>query len=95
MANIALTEARVKALVPRGCAYDTRDAKLRGFGLCVLPSGTRRCFLHTQHEGKRVWKVVGDANVMTLDEARACAASMLAAMRRQTDAPPQVQSTRF
>ena len=95
MANIALTEARVKALVPRGCAYDTRDATLRGFGLRVLPSGTRRYFLHTQHHGRRVWKVVGDANAMTLDEARACAASMLAAMRRQTDAPPQVQNARF
>lgn len=95
MPNIALTESRVKALVPRGSACDTRDAKLRGFGLRVLPSGTRRYFLHTQHHGKRVWKGVGDPNAMTLDEARACAASMLAAISRQTDTPPQVQNTRF
>ena len=95
MPNIALTEARVKALVPRGCAYDTRDAKLRGFGVRVLPSGARRYFLQAQHRGERTWKVVGDANAMTLEEARTRAASMLAAIRRQTDTTPCAQDTRF
>ena len=46
MPNNALSEARVQALVPRTCACDTRDAKLRGFGVRVLPSGARRYFLH-------------------------------------------------
>ena len=36
MPNIALSEARVKALRPRPSTYDIRDAKLRGFGLRVL-----------------------------------------------------------
>ena len=33
MPNIALSDARVKALQPRPSAYDIRDAKLRGFGV--------------------------------------------------------------
>ena len=36
-----------------------RDASLRGFG--VLPSGRKRFFVHCQHRGERVWKIVGDA----------------------------------
>ena len=36
MANIALSEARVKALRPHPSTYDIRVAKLRGFGLRVL-----------------------------------------------------------
>lgn len=53
MPNIALTEARLKALVPHGSADDTRNAKLRGFGVRMLPSGARRYFLHAQHHGGR------------------------------------------
>ena len=87
MPNIALTDARVKALWPRKAAYDLRDAKLRGFGVRVLPSGARRFFIHIQHRGTRVWKIVGDANAMTLDEARGRAASILAAIRYGTDGP--------
>ena len=48
MPTIALSEARVKALSPRPAAYDIRDAKLKGFGVRVLPSGARRFFVHTQ-----------------------------------------------
>ena len=88
MPNIALSEARVKALRPRPTAYDIRDAKLRGFGVRVLPSGARRFFIHTQHRGTRVWKMVGDATAINVDAARARAASMLAAIRGDADASP-------
>ena len=71
MPNIALSEVRVKALRPRPSAYDIRDAKLRGFGVRVLPSGAKRFFIHTQHRGQRVWKIVGDAGATNVDEARA------------------------
>ena len=81
MPNNALSEARVKALLPCASACDTRNAKLRGFGVRVLPWDAGRYFLHTQHRGERAWRLVGDANAMTLDEARARAASMLAAIR--------------
>jgi len=49
--TIALSEARAKALRPRRSAYDLRDARLRAFGVRVLPSGARRFFIHTQHRG--------------------------------------------
>ena len=95
MPNIALSEARVKALRPRGSAYDIRDAKLKGFGVRMLPSGARRFFIHIQHRGTRVWKMVGDADAMHVDEARARAASLLAAIRCGADAPVSAEVTRF
>ena len=95
MPNITLSEARVKALKPRNAAYDIRDAKLRGFGVRVLPSGAKRFFVHAQHRGERVWRIVGDANAMKPDEARARTASMLGAIRGNADAPAPPEATRF
>ena len=88
MPNITLSDARVKALRPRLSAYDIRDAKLKGFGVRMLPSGARRFFIHNQHLGTRVWKMVGDASAINVDAARARAASMLAAIRGAADASP-------
>ena len=67
MPKIALSETRVKALRPRPTTYDLRDAKLRGFGVRVLPSGAKRFFIHIQHRGTRVWRIIGDANAITVD----------------------------
>ena len=47
MSNTPLSEARVKTLKPRNSTYDLRDAKLKGFGVRVLPSGAKRFFVHT------------------------------------------------
>ena len=92
MPNLTLTDARVRALRSRTSAYDIRDAKLRGFGVRVLPSGAKRFFLHIQHRGQRVWHIVSDANAMAVADARTQAASMLAATRfgadAQAHAPP-------
>ena len=82
MPSITLSEARIKSLKPRDSAYDIRDAKLRGFGVRVLPSGARRFFIHCQYRGERFWKIVGDAHTLRLEEARTRAASTLAAIRR-------------
>ena len=41
MSNITLTGAGVNALRPRPSDYDIRDAKLRGFGVRVIPSVER------------------------------------------------------
>ena len=95
MPNTTLSDARVKALRPRTTACDIRDAKLRGFGVRVLPSGARRFFIHTQHRGQRIWKIVGDANAIGVDEARAQAASLLAAIRGDADTCASPQATRF
>ena len=92
MPSLTLADARVKALRPRKSAYDIRDAKLRGFGVRILPSGAKRFFLHIQHRGQRVWHIVGGASAMPVADARTRAASMLSAIRfgthAQGDAPP-------
>ena len=85
MATVHLTERRVDALKPRKSAYDVRDRKLEGFGVRVLHSGTRRYFIHSQHRGRRVWKLVGQAEALNVDEARNRAMAMLAAIRNGND----------
>ena len=59
MSKITLTAARVTALRPRKSAYDTRDSKLTGLGVRVLPSGRKRFFIHCPHRGERVWMLFG------------------------------------
>ena len=85
MPRIALTDARVRALKRRKTTYDIRDSKLRGFGIRVLPSGAKRYFIHSQHRGRRVWKIVGEAGSIGVDEARARAKSLLAAIREGSE----------
>ena len=85
MATAHLTQRRVYALKPRRSAYDVRDRDLKGFGVRVLPSGARRYFIHSQHRGRRVWKLVGQAEALNVDEARDRARAMLAAIRIGND----------
>ena len=91
MPNVRLSESRIEALEPRKTAYDVRDADLKGFGIRVLSSGSKRFFVHSQHEGQRIWKTVGDAGSIGLDEARRRATALLAAIRRDEEAtvPPE------
>ena len=71
MATLHLDQRRVRALTPRKSAYDMRDQELKGFGVRVMPSGAKRYFIHSQHQGRRVWKIVGDADtVMRSDGLR-------------------------
>ncbi|MCY4548577.1 MAG: tyrosine-type recombinase/integrase [Defluviicoccus sp.] len=90
-----LTDARVNALKPRKTPYDIRDGKLRGFGLRVLASGSKQFFIHCQHRGVRVWKIVGDAGTVNVKEARSRAAEMLASIRRVGTAPARPEETLF
>ena len=87
MSKVILTDARVKALRPRKTAFDIRDGKLRGFGIRVLPSGRKRFFVHCQHQGERIWKIVGDAATTNVNGARSRAAQTIAAIRRGEEAP--------
>ena len=91
MPNVRLNESRIEALEPRKSAYDVRDADLKGFGIRVLSSGSKRFFVHSQHEGQRIWKTVGDAGSIGLDEARRRATALLAAIWRDEEAtaPPE------
>ena len=85
MATARLTERRVDALKPRKSAHDVRDRDLKGFGIRVLPSGAKRSFIHSRHDGRRAWKLVGQAGVVGENEARDRARAMLAAIRNGND----------
>ena len=95
MARTNLTDARIGALVPRKTACDIRDAKLGGFGVRVTPSGRKRFFVHCQHRGRRVWKIVGDFDAVGVDEARSRACAILAAIKRGEVAPARPEETLF
>ena len=76
-----LTDARVRDLRAKKTTKNIRDTALAGFGVRVLPSGRKRFFLHSQHDGQRIWKIVGDPADMTVAEARARARGLLASIR--------------
>ena len=94
MATARLAERCLDALKPRKSAYDIRDRDLKGFGVRVLPSGAKRYFIHSQHRGRRVWKIVGDAGAVGVDEARDRARNLLATIRNGDDdeaaTPPDI-----
>ncbi len=95
MASTTLTDARIKAFRLRKSACDIRDGKLKGFGVRVMPSGGKRWFIHCQHDGKRIWKIVGNADLMGVNEARSRAAAMLAAIRNEEPLPASPDETVF
>ena len=85
MATLRLNDRRVEALKPRKSTYDIRDRDLKGFGIRVMPSGAKRYFVHTQHQGQRIWKIVGDAGVVGADEARSRATALVGSIRKGND----------
>ena len=89
MAKTRLTQRRIAALRPRKTTIDIRDAGLKGFGVRVYPTGLRRYFIHAQAEGTRIWKVVGDADDMNVNDARAQARVMLAELKGRVPTAPQ------
>ena len=95
MPGTTLTEARLEALKPRKSVRDVRDGKLRGFGVRVSPSGRKQFFIHCQHRGERIWKIVGEAGSLSVAEARSLAGDMLTAIRRGEEAPPSPDETLF
>ena len=95
MPAATLTDARIRALRSRMSARHVRDAKLKGFGVRVLPSGGGRYFIHCQHNGRRIWKIVGDADELSVSAARSRATAMLAAIRQDAPVPTQPEETVF
>ena len=67
---------------------DIRDASLKGFGIRVYPTGHKCYFIHTQFEGKRIWKVVGDVDDMNVDKAREQARAMLVTSKGRVPIAP-------
>ncbi len=72
-----LTDTRVHALRAKKTTQNIRDTELKGFGVRVLPSGKKRYFLHSQHDGQRIWRIIGDPDNMTVSEARQQAINLL------------------
>ena len=95
MARPILTDARIATLAARKSSYDIRDGSLRGFGVRVMPSGRKRFFVHCQHRGERIWKIVGEADTMDIAEARSLAKPMLAAIRRGEAVPGRPEDALF
>ncbi|MXX88419.1 MAG: tyrosine-type recombinase/integrase [Boseongicola sp. SB0677_bin_26] len=81
MSRVRLTDAKVRDLRPKKATRNVRDTVLAGFGVRILPSGGKRFFIHSQHEGRRIWRIVGDPAAMTVAEARDRARGMLASIR--------------
>ena len=90
-----LTQARIHALKPRRTVRNLRDGTLKGFGLRILPSGKKRFFVHSQKDGRRVWRIIGDADSVSLDEARWRARDLLAAIRFGREATALPEETLF
>ena len=89
MATTRLTQGRIAALRPQRTVRDLRDADLKGFGVRIYPTGRKRFFIHSQHEGKRTWRIVGDAACLSVEDARNKVRSILAAARNGTPAAPE------
>ena len=95
MPRTNLTDARVEALKPCKSVREVRDGKLRGFGVRVSPSGRKQFFIHCQHRGERIWKIVGDAGSLSVADARSLAGDMLTAIRRGEVMPLAPNETLF
>ena len=93
MSKMRLTDTKVRTLRPEKTTRNVRDATLAGFGVRILPSGRKRYFLQSQHEGRRTWRIVGDPDDMTVGEAQERARRMLAAIR--TGRPATDEGTLF
>jgi len=61
----------------------------------VTATGRKRFFILCQHRGERIWKIVGDAEVESIADARAAVAEMLAAIRRGGEALHRPEETLF
>ena len=70
MTIMRLDQKRVNQLKPRKKEYSVRDCEIHGFGVRVWPSGKKRYFIHFQRQQQRRWKTIGNADDMTLAEAR-------------------------
>ena len=90
MAAVRLNERRVEALKPYKSTYDVRDRELKAFGVRIPASGAKRYFIHTQYNGRRVWKIVGHVGSIGADEAPGRSKTLLAAIQKGNDdvAPP-------
>lgn len=70
-----ITQHTAKSAKPRDKVYELRCSRIKGFILRVQPTGTKTFFCQYAR-GKRVR--IGDANILTLEQARSKAIELLA-----------------
>lgn len=87
MSSRRLTQRRVDSLKAREKTWDLRDGGFKGFGVRVLASGRKSYFLHSQNDGHREWHSLGDADDISLEEAREKARALLAPIEDDTPEP--------
>ena len=95
MPTSRLTQHRVDALKPCRKTCDIRDTDIKGFGVRVLPSGSKRYFLHSQVDGNRIWRAIGDADDITLECARSKVRALLASRRNGEESAPGTSDVLF
>ena len=69
---------RVRAAKPHDRKYEIRDDAITGLGLAVQPSGVKTFFLARMVRGRRRYARIGDAETMTVPEARRGARRLIA-----------------
>ena len=70
---------RVRATKPRARKYEVRGDVVTGLGLAVQPSGVRTFVLNRMVHGRRRYATVGNADAITVPQARAEARKLIAA----------------
>ena len=70
MADKSTFARRVRAAKPRAAKYEVRDDVVTGLALAIQPTGVRTYFLSRMVRGRRRYATVGDADAMTVTEAR-------------------------
>ena len=69
---------RIRAAKPRATKYEIRDDGIAGLGLSIQPSGVRSFFLAHMVRGLRRYAWIGNADTMTVPEARREARRLIA-----------------
>ena len=69
---------RIRAARPRATKYEIRDDAIAGLGLSIQPSGVRSFFLARMVHGRRRYAWIGNADTITVPEARREARRLIA-----------------
>ncbi len=75
---------RLRAARPRAGKYEVRDDVVSGLAVSIQPTGTRTFFLARMARGKRRYARIGDADAMTVPEARREARRLIASFIEPT-----------
>jgi hypothetical protein len=83
--KVRLREQSIRAAKPKAAAYMLWDVGQRGLGLRVLPSGTKSWKAVYSRHGDPRWYHIGNADSITLADARLQAAEIMVAVAKGRD----------